>query len=323
MIVAFVLCAWEASASASIDIDTVSVGDPGNAPDTRYNIRSPGGVDYAYSIGKYEVTAAQYTAFLNAVGGVDTYGLYTTDMWSRPYGSKIERYAGSGVTEDPYQYRVAPEWANRPVNLVSYWDACRFSNWMHNNQPIGVQGPGTTETGAYTLNGYVGDDGRAIQRNANAIWAVTSEDEWYKAAYYKGGSINAGYWDYPTSSDDINTSMANYYPSVGHTTEVGSYPYVSPYGTFDQGGNVWEWNEAIPYPHASFAYRDRRGGSYGGIASYLHASNDDSHYPDFESGDLGFRISLVPEPAGMALLAFGGLLIVRRRSAFIVRSRSN
>ena len=29
-------------------------------------------------------------------------------------------------------------------------------------------------------------------------------------------------------------------------TSVGSYPgSASPYGTFDQGGNVFEWNEAI------------------------------------------------------------------------------
>jgi len=33
--------------------------------------------------------------------------------------------------------------------------------------------------------------------------AVTSEDEWYKAAYYKGGGIDAGYWDIPTSSDAL------------------------------------------------------------------------------------------------------------------------
>ena len=26
--------------------------------------------------------------------------------------------------------------------------------------------------------------------------AKSTEDQWYKAAYYKGGSTNAGYWDY-------------------------------------------------------------------------------------------------------------------------------
>ena len=33
---------------------------------------------------------------------------------------------------------------NRPVNYVSFWDAARFSNWLHNGQ-----GSGDTESGAY------------------------------------------------------------------------------------------------------------------------------------------------------------------------------
>ena len=27
----------------------------------------------------------------------------------------------------------------------------RFANWLHNGQPTGSQGPGTTETGAYAI----------------------------------------------------------------------------------------------------------------------------------------------------------------------------
>ena len=68
------------AAQAVITIDTVPVGDPGNAGDTRYATPGYGAVAYTYNIGKYEVTAGQYTAFLNAVARVDTYGLYNTDM---------------------------------------------------------------------------------------------------------------------------------------------------------------------------------------------------------------------------------------------------
>jgi hypothetical protein len=96
---------------------------------------------------------------------------------------------------------VATDFINRPVDAVDYWVACRFVNWLSNGQPTGAEGNGTTETGTYTLNGYLGTDGRAIPRNPGSIWALTSEDEWYKAAYYKAGSTNAGYWDYPTRSN--------------------------------------------------------------------------------------------------------------------------
>ena len=60
-------------------LEFVTVGNPGNAADsTGY-----GAVDHVYQIGKFEVTAGQYTEFLNAVAATDTYGLYSTLMWSR------------------------------------------------------------------------------------------------------------------------------------------------------------------------------------------------------------------------------------------------
>ena len=64
----------------------VTVGNPGNAPDTRYNGISVGSVGYNYQIGKYEVTAGQYTEFLNAVAKADPNGLYNTAMGD-PVGS--------------------------------------------------------------------------------------------------------------------------------------------------------------------------------------------------------------------------------------------
>jgi len=137
------------------------------------------------------------------VGATDTYGLYNTGMWDdTSYGCKIQQTSISGG----YSYSVASDWANRPVNYVSYWDSCRFANWLGNRQLTGAQNASTTERGAYTLDGYNGPLGGSIQRNAGATWAVTSEDEWYKAAYYKGGGTTAGYWDYPTKS---NTAPAN------------------------------------------------------------------------------------------------------------------
>jgi len=292
----------------------VTVGNPGNVADTRY--ASPGycgAVSYAYNIGKYEVTAGQYTAFLNKVAATDTYGLYNTGMWSDTYGCKIQRSGSSGS----YTYSVASDWANRPVNYVSFWDSCRFANWLTNGQPTGAQGAGTTERGAYTLDGYNGDDGRTIQRNANAKYVIPTEDEWYKAAYYKGGSTNAGYWDYPTSSDtapgqdmaDASGNNANYptapnaYPidSGKYTTVAGEFQNSdSPYGTFDQGGNVWEWNEAIPYQDATYAYRGLRGGSFhgtggcGGDDQALHAAGFGGAPPTYGYNDIGgFRVSAV------------------------------
>src|SRR5215212_3064537 len=128
-----------ASAEA-VTIDLVTVGNPGNAPDKRYISTGVGSVGYHYLIGKYEITAGQYTEFLNAVAKADPNSLYGLSM-GFSHNANIVR---SGSSPN-FSYSVAADWANRPVNYVSFWDAARFANWLHNGQPTGAQGPTTTE----------------------------------------------------------------------------------------------------------------------------------------------------------------------------------
>ena len=316
-----VVVAGFGSAAMAVDIETVPVGNVGNSADsTGY-----GAVDYAYNIGKYEVTAGQYRDFLNAVGKTtaDTYGLYNSSMDSSSYGCQITWNSVSGV----YDFSGAPsgtaaDWANRPVNYVSFWDACRFANWLGNGQ-----GSGGTETGAYTMTSG-GMSGNTITRNAGATWVVTSEDEWYKAAYYSGSG--GTYYDYPTSSDSVPGrdmtegtnpgNNANYYDSgflIGspyYRTEAGEFELSdSPYGTFDQGGNVWEWNEAL----IDGSYRGLRGGSFYYSDFYLLASPRIIDSPSYEDFFIGFRVSEVPEPATLTLLTLGGVALLRKRKRLI------
>ena len=130
-------------------MEVVPVGNPGNAPDTRYDPSGYGGVSYEYNIGKYEVTAGQYTEFLNAVADTDTYGLYNTSMDISDLGCQITRTGSSGSYTYDFSGRpggtTEADWIKRPVNFVSWGDAARFSNWLHNGQPSGPQGDGTTE----------------------------------------------------------------------------------------------------------------------------------------------------------------------------------
>src|SRR5690606_33394606 len=110
-----------------------------------------------------------------------------------------------------YTYATKPNMGNKPVNYVSFFDAMRFTNWLHNGQ-----GSGDTETGVYTIG-----SGLDEVRSAGAKFWIPSEDEWYKAAYHDASAGTAGvYFDYATGSDIVpTTATAN---SVGDISNPGA-----------------------------------------------------------------------------------------------------
>jgi formylglycine-generating enzyme required for sulfatase activity len=285
--------------SAPITILTVPVGNPGNAPDTRVMTDATSGygsVPYTYNIGKFEVTAGHYTAFLNAVARTDTNGLFNPIMSNSAVGCGITRLGTSG----DYTYSVSAPWVDRPVHDVTFWSALRFANWLHNGQPVGPQSNSTTEDGAYTLTAG-GIASNTIVRNAGWRWALTSENEWYKAAYSKGGGANAGYWLYPTASDtppgsdaaDPGGNNANHNCQNGFITLIGEFQNSpSPYGTFDQAGNASEWTESI----AQDLLRVNRGGDYCTNTNVGAAFARSAGYPADVNVGRGFRVSQAVPP---------------------------
>ena len=294
---------WLTSAPASaVTFDWVTVGNPGNAADTT----GFGSVADTYRISRYEVTNAQYAEFLNAKAAADTLGLYNSNMGdSSPGASGFGGITRSG-SAGSYTYSPIAGRENMPVNHVSFYDSLRFTNWLHNGQ-----GSGDTETGAYTLLGgtETPSNGLTVTRNANATIFLTSEDEWYKAAYYD--PVTASFFDYPAGSDTQTTcaspggtpNTANCSTPVGDLTAVGSYTgSASPYGTFDQGGNVWEWNEAR-HP----VVRGLRGGSFDMDPSDLAAWARTGGTASAAAFLVGFRVASIPEP-GTGLLVLTGLL---------------
>jgi formylglycine-generating enzyme required for sulfatase activity len=279
---------------AAVSIEFATIGDAGNDADTT----GYGAVAYEYRIGKYEVTNAQYANFLNAVAKTDTHGLYNTGM--NHHG--IARNGSSGS----YGYSVTAGFENRPVVYVSWFDSARFTNWLGNGQ-----GAGSTEAGAYSLGAGTG----IVTVNPGATVYLPSEDEWYKAAYYNGDL--AFYSLYPNGDDVITVTDANYNNSVGHSTDVGSYSFASSdYGTLNQAGNVWEWNDAV-----IGSSRGLRGGSWGADPAYnLSATVRSSSATTAEDEFIGFRVAAsiasVPEPSSPLLLGLllAAMLPHRRRS---------
>ena len=289
----------------------VTVGDPGNAADgTGY-----GAVGYVYQMGKYDVTVGQYCQFLNAVAKTDTYGLYISNMGRDVPTFGITQSGSSGN----YSYSITGSYVqgvNCPMFDITWGDAARFCNWLQNGQPTysaGTPGEvaGSTETGAYTLNGGVTNAALwGVPRNTGATYFLPSENEWYKAAYYKRGSTNAGYWTYPTQSNVApgNTlpdpgNSANYYiwpnsytDPTNVLTPVGVFSASpGPYGTFDMGGDVYQWNDAIVTPDPGYnACRGIRGGAWDSPSSLLTSSSGQYELPMIENSGVGFRVASLP-----------------------------
>ena len=320
LIVTFVVTQYANGLSFNDSDYWAVIGNAGNGEDnTGY-----GSVDYEYAISKYEVTNAQYAEFLNAVkadpNGSD--GLYNANPVNSSYYGITYDSNSSSFTIKSHNLDQAQAgykfYENKPVTYVSWYDALRFINW-HNS--------GNTEYGAYDLS-LQSTNPENIVRLSGAMYYLPSEDEWYKAAYYDpdlyGGQ--GGYWNFPTGRNSVpiaedpdgGTNSANYnnvLTTDPKLTDVDAYSdSESPYGTLGQGGNVYEWNEAM----LDDIYRGLRGGSWRNEGTMMAAYDRSVSSPTNEGWAFGFRVvssldNPVPEPTTILLLALSIVQLIRRR----------
>jgi len=292
-----------------VTLEWVTVRNSSNAPDPLNAPLIPGigSVGYEYAIAAHEVTNSQYVEFLSAVAQTDANGLYNPAMGTDPRGG-ITRSGTSGS----FTYSVRFAMGNKPVNFVSYLDAMRFVNWLHNGQPTGVQDAATTEDGVYAIS-----DGLSETRAPNAKYFIPDDNEWYKAAFHQpaadGGDAD-DYWLYPTATNDRPTAAtANFEGNIsnpgvnvvnynltanwngvfgGHVTSVGSagIPSRSYYGTSDQGGNLLEWVETTINGNRHIV----RGSAFDWSDFNLKSTGRLAGEPVWEFSNQGFRVASTP-----------------------------
>jgi sugar lactone lactonase YvrE len=180
------------------------------------NCMAVGAVPVKYNIGEFEITTEQWVNFLNLV---DPNGLNANHLWDEPEQSAIWPKYGSInrnlKAERGHKFYVAsPGWANRPYGAADFNRAARFINSVQNGKVLTkrtttsitvdgsplrrtiyvVQMSTKTESGMYDMSNP------RTKRTAVKGFAITSQDEWIKAAYFDpegGGKFS--YWDYPTN----------------------------------------------------------------------------------------------------------------------------
>ena len=278
-------------------LDFVPIGNAGNGNDAGAgggSYSSPyGGVAYDYRMGVNEISQ---TAINAAVAG--------------------------GLTGMP-----AGSWSgNQPSASITWFQAAAFTNWLNTS---------TGHVAAYQLNAGLTEltlwssgeawqvGGENLYRNKDAYYFLTSENEWYKAAYQKNDGVTANYWKYATGSNSAPTAVGSgtvagtavYNGVVSAPASVFSDGGLSPYGTMGQGGNVWEWIETSGNGINDSLSEDNvfRGGEWNSTGAFLRNSYIGAAPPTDSSANLGFRVASVPEPSAVVLMISTGVLALARR----------
>lgn len=260
--------------SGEFSIEFTEVGDAGNAADT--NAR--GAVPYDYLIGATEITEDQFQkAIENGLQNV------RAGAWS-------------------------PE---QPAGFVHWFEAAAFVNFL--NESAGYQaaynvawdaGTQTWRMEPWSSAESWGTYGENRFRHRDARFFLPTEDEWYKAAHYKSGGTNAGYWAYPVAQDTAPTPVAagtnpatavfatQSQPSA--TAESGG---LSAYGTRGQGGNMAEWTESAwdGTNNTPTEARALRGGHWFSAPEALVSTNREITSPYYENDIIGFRVAKVTD----------------------------
>jgi len=312
--------------------DWVSIGATGNTgfnrPDPTNYVAGRGSVDYTYSLGRTEVTTAQWLEFINAaLARPDPLPLDIT----RPviWGAQLDpTYSGPGL-----KYRLSPNIPNAgnlAAGGIPWRTGAIFCNWLHNNK---ATNPEAFMNGAYdaTTFGYTSNDEFTDQvaHNPDARYWIPTLDEWLKGAYYDPNKDGVGGWWLSPNGTDNPIQYGP--PGVGHANAgftlpgqaeflipLGSYPETaSPFGLLDLSGSTKEMIETVfPDPNRPGTFYRTIAGSYwtngwvGGDLPYQIGAV----LPTQASLNFGFRLaSTVPGPSSFCVLAVAAHILSPRR----------
>jgi formylglycine-generating enzyme required for sulfatase activity len=234
----------------------------------------------AFMIDTYEVTNAQYKAYIQQTKALDP------PAWiQNGYNVRDEKLRGATlenlrwVARDYFKLDKDPDVMTREILLAELEKIQKLRDTL----PV----TGVTWDDAYSYCKWAGK-------------RLPSEAEWEKAA--RGPHGHEYPWGAQWDAKKANTGV-DPIDSGEATAPVGSYPSdISGYGVFDMAGNVSEWvaNWYQPYPAAAYKHeafgeihKVIRGGGAGdghyALSSFYRTSRRAHAEPSAMSTDVGFR----------------------------------
>jgi formylglycine-generating enzyme required for sulfatase activity len=232
-----------------------------------------------FAVGRFEVTRAQYAAFVRETGRAISNGCWTTNnagTWEYLRGASWQS-PGFDQTRD------------HPVVCVSWEDAQAYVAWI--NDKVGGD--------LYRLLTESEWEYAARAGTTTRFWWGDGEADLCSYANGADQSARSRFpnWNLAASCND------------GHvfTAPVGFSGRENRFGLADMAGSVWEWTQdcyvytydLIPTNGAAnttgdCANRVIRGGSWGSNPQYLRSAVRVRNSPSLRSSILGFRLSRVP-----------------------------
>jgi len=226
-------------------------------------------IDYAFELGKCEVTLEEFTAFVTDA---------KHDMGNSAFiwdGKEYKDTPGKGWRDPGFTQS-----GKHPVCCVNWNDAKAYVAWLNAKQGLG---------------------------RAQNAYRLPSEAEWEYACragttkpFSFGATISTAQANYNGEYTYGAGTKGEYRKK---TTPVGSFP-ANAFGLHDVHGNVWEWCEdawnanyngaptdGSPWLTGDASSRVLRGGSWNYDPQFLRSANRNWYYPTDRYGSSGFRVA--------------------------------
>jgi len=222
-------------------------------------------------IGRYSVTNAQFTAFVQATH-------YRTTAEEQGSASAYDGQKRKNTQGADWQHPRGPKSSlkgkeNHPVVMVSWRDAMQFCRWLNKT--------------------YV----NLSQLPEGCQYRLPTEAEWEKAARGENGN------EWPWGNKEPDEKLCNFNGNVGDTSPEEQYSPQgdSPYACADMAGNVWDWTHSLykEYPYNAEDGREDeessdelvvRGGSFASDLRSVRCACRAYGVSDARDHDLGFRV---------------------------------